>query len=121
MSKQYLSKVENGGTELSKEKITKFCKYYGISLDWLLQDKGQILIEDNKIYSNFLDDIDNFGGFSRFLAVYNRYIKIVSEVIDAEYPNALLEEKLQVAGNIYIEDFVVKKTTCYLFLKLRKN
>lgn len=109
VSKQYLSKVESGGTELSKEKITLLCKTYGISLDWLLQDEGQILVEDNKIYSNFLDNMDNLGGFSRFLFIYNKYAKIISKVIDAEYPNALLEDKLQVARNIFIEDFVDEK------------
>lgn len=33
VSKQYFSKVENGLTELSKEKITRLCNCYGISLD----------------------------------------------------------------------------------------
>ena len=31
VSKQYLSKVENGMTELSKEKIVAFCNEYKIS------------------------------------------------------------------------------------------
>jgi len=33
VSKQYLSKVEKGGTDLSKEKITLLCDTYDISLD----------------------------------------------------------------------------------------
>ena len=36
VSKQYFSRVENGITELSKEKATMLCNNYGISLDWLL-------------------------------------------------------------------------------------
>ena len=40
VSKQYLSKVENGLTELSKEKIILLCKKFNISVNWLLMDKG---------------------------------------------------------------------------------
>lgn len=35
VSKQYLSKVENGLTELSKEKIILLCEKFNISVNWL--------------------------------------------------------------------------------------
>ena len=40
ISTQYLSKVENGSTEFSKEKIILLCKKFNISANWLLMDEG---------------------------------------------------------------------------------
>ena len=40
VSKQYLSKVESGATEFSKEKIILLCKKFNISANWLLMDEG---------------------------------------------------------------------------------
>ena len=49
VSKQYFSKVENGHTQLSKEKISIFSDKYGISLDWLINNKGQMFYQDEEI------------------------------------------------------------------------
>ena len=46
VSKQYISKVEKGLTELSKEKMAIFCSEFGISMEWLLLDKGEMIYEE---------------------------------------------------------------------------
>ena len=40
VSKQYLSKVENGGTDLSKDRIMLISQIFGVSTDWLLFERG---------------------------------------------------------------------------------
>ena len=40
VSKQYLSRVENDITELSKEKAVILCNNYGVSINWFMLDRG---------------------------------------------------------------------------------
>lgn len=104
VSKQYLSKVENGLTELSKEKITKLCNYYGISLDWILSDKGGMLIRENEIINSLTTDIDSIHGISAILGAFSIYIEIIFPVIEEEHPKALMKDKISTVQSLFIND-----------------
>lgn len=104
VSKQYLSKVENGLTDLSKEKITKLCNCYGISLDWLLSDKGGMFIKENEIINNLTHDIDNIQGVSAILGAFSIYVEIIFPVIEKEHPKALMKDKISTVQSLFIDD-----------------
>ncbi|MBR2430170.1 helix-turn-helix transcriptional regulator, partial [bacterium] len=77
VSKQYFSKVENGHTQLSKEKISIFSDKYGVSLDWLVNNKGQMFYQDEENIA-FADNMDNFVPLVNHISLYNSYIIAVS-------------------------------------------
>lgn len=104
VSKQYFSKVENGLTELSKEKITKLCNCYGVSLDWLLSDKGGMFIRENEIINNLTDNIDNIQGISAILGAFSIYIEIIFPVVEKEHPKALIKDKISTVQSLFIDD-----------------
>ncbi len=104
VSKQYLSKVENGLTELSKEKITKLCNCYGISLDWILSDKGGMFLKENEIIDNLTTDVDNIDGVSAILGAFSIYIEIIFPVIEKEHPKALMKDKISTVQSLFIHD-----------------
>ncbi len=58
VSKQYLSKVENGLTELSKEKIILLCEKFNISVNWLLMNKGFMYLGEIEQYNGFKDSVE---------------------------------------------------------------
>ncbi len=104
VSKQYFSKIENGLTELSKEKITKLCNCYGISLDWILSDKGGMFLRENEIIDNLTTDVDNIEGVSAILGVFSIYIEIIFPVIEKEHPKALMKDKISTVQSLFIDD-----------------
>ena len=104
VSEQYLSKVENGLTELSKEKITKLCNYYGISVDWLLSDKGGMFVRENEIINNLTNNVDNICGVSAILRAFSIYIEIIFPVIEKEHPKALMKDKISTVQTLFIDD-----------------
>lgn len=104
VSKQYFSRVENGITELSKEKATILCNNYGISLDWLLCDKGGMFINDNAVTNNLLNDTDNIQGVSNILGAFSTYLEIVFPIIDSEHPKALLKDKIRATQELFFND-----------------
>lgn len=118
VSKQYLSKVENGLTELSKEKITKLCNYYGISLDWILSDKGGMLIRENEIINSLTTDIDSIHGISAILGAFSIYIEIIFPVIEEEHPKALMKDKISTVQSLFINDLFKSDYIKKVILKL---
>lgn len=104
VSKQYFSKVENGITELSKEKAAMLCNNYGISLDWLLCDKGGMFINDNTIINNLLNDIDNVQGVSNILGVFSTYLETVFPIIESEHPKAIIKDKIRTTQELFLND-----------------
>ena len=111
VSKQYFSKVENGHTELSKEKISLLSEKFGISLDWLLHDIGQMFYQDAKNLT-FIDNMDIFPEFINNLKAYNAYIVAVGEFIRQKYPNAIVDDILIPAYKLFVDD-IVKKEIVY--------
>lgn len=108
VSKQYFSKVENGHTQLSKEKISIFSDKYGISLDWLINNKGQMFYQDEENIA-FADNMDNFVPLVNHISLYNSYIIAVSKFIKQKYPNAVIEDILTSAGKFFMEEVINKK------------
>lgn len=104
VSKQYFSRVENGITELSKEKATMLCNNYGISLDWLLCDKGGMFINDNTITNNLLNDPDNIQGVSSILGAFSTYLEAVFPIIESEHPKALIRDKIRATQELFFND-----------------
>ena len=104
VSKQYFSRVENGITELSKEKATMLCNNYGISLDWLLCDKGGMFINDNTITNNLLNDTDNIQGVSSILGAFSTYLETVFPIIESEHPKALMRDKIRATQELFFND-----------------
>lgn len=104
VSKQYFSKVENGLTELSKEKITRLCNCYGISLDWILSDKGGMFIKENEIINNLTHDVDNIHGVSAILGAFSVYIEIIFPIIEKEHPLAIMKDKISTVQSLFIDD-----------------
>lgn len=106
VSKQYLSRVEKGATDLSKEKVMLLCSECGISADWLFSDFGQMFVKDNELQENIIENIDDVANL---IDNYSCYIKVVSSIIKAKYPNALLEDKIKTAKLLFFEDIVNDK------------
>ena len=108
VSKQYFSKVENGHTQLSKEKISIFSDKYGVSLDWLVNNKGQMFYQDEENIA-FADNMDNFVPLVNRISLYNSYIIAVSKFIKQKYPNAIIDDILTSAGKFFVEEIINKK------------
>ena len=109
VSKQYLSRVENGLTDLSKEKVMLLCGKFGVSTDWLLCERGQMFIKDNIVYENLIEDLDNFGGLFQFIGAFACYYKAVSKIIKNNYPNAILDDEIETAQSLFVEDVLANK------------
>lgn len=104
VSKQYLSRVENGLTELSKEKATLLCKTYGISFDWYFAGYGQMLLEDEDYTDRLFCGSNDIKRFANLIDIYNLYLKKVFEVVDKKYPEAIIEDKIKTAQILYMQD-----------------
>ncbi len=102
VSKQYWSKVENGLTELSKDKVKMLCGIFRISSDWLLQDKGQMFIDDQRDIDS-LENFDNFNLMLNCLTIYRSYSIALYNLIKEEYPNASINDILTVSYRILLE------------------
>lgn len=104
VSKQYLSRVENGLTELSKEKVILLCNACGISFEWYFSDFGQMLLKDQEIQENIMSSVDTSKQFLSLLDVYNTYLTIVSKVVKTKYTNYEIEDEIAVAKFLYMQD-----------------
>ena len=107
VSKQYLSKVENGLTELSKEKMALFCSKYNVSMDWLLLDKGNIFFgkdEDEEYGAVLAKETEDVFKFDAALKFFSLYINEAIYLIKEKYPNALYEDITEASRQLYIVD-----------------
>lgn len=104
VSKQYLSQVEKGGTDLSKEKITLLCHKTGVSLDWLLSGHGQMFLKDQEISDEMFCDEKNINEFVNLLEIYNLYLISVNSIVNKKYPKAIIEDKIKTAQILYMQD-----------------
>jgi transcriptional regulator with XRE-family HTH domain len=109
VSKQYLSKVENGGTDLSKDRIMMISQMFGISTDWLLFERGGLFIHENEKLDELFNTTDGITGVITYLSFFSCYIKAADNIIRAKYPNAIIEDILEGAIRVLIKDLLHKK------------
>lgn len=121
VSKQYLSRVENGLTELSKEKITLLCNNYGISLDWLLSDSGQMFVQDAEFQSKHFTSVEDANEILLLINIYNLYLTTVYKIIKIKYPKATIEDKIQTAQILYMQDCISDKISYSKLEDLKKK
>jgi|SRR5574344_277724 transcriptional regulator with XRE-family HTH domain len=121
VSKQYLSRVENGLTELSKEKVVLLCNSCGISFEWFFSDTGQMLIKDQNIQENLICDTDNLKHFSSLLDVYNSYLNIVSKVVKSKYTGYEIEDEIAVAKFLFSQDCLSENISYTAIQKLKEK
>jgi transcriptional regulator with XRE-family HTH domain len=109
VSKQYLSRVENGLTDLSKEKIVLLCDTYNISLNWLLMNKGSMLLGEIEQYKGFKESVTILIDSTMRLNLFCRYYKTIKKIFETEYPNADFDDILDTSQNVYIKNFSTRK------------
>lgn len=109
VSKQYLSKVENGMTELSKEKIITFCKEYNISFEWMFGTGNQIFRQEEDYIMKILYSEQDQEYFLTTLQAYNLYITAIKNYIEKKHPDAAFENKLQTAYKIFFKNYRSRK------------
>ena len=121
VSKQYFSRVEKGITSLSKEKIIALCETHKVSIDWLLSGIGSMMQQDEEINEKFFQSTDNLNDLTKILNIYNLYVKNVFRIIDKQYPDATIDEKLTTAFILFNYDCANEKITYTDFESVRKK
>lgn len=98
VSKQYFSKVENGHTELSKEKAMVLCHEYDISLNWLLLDIGSMFANDvEKNAETFKTNVENILDANLNLLIFSSYIEKAFSIIKNIDTNASIKNIIKTA------------------------
>ena len=122
VSKQYISKVEKGLTELSKEKMAIFCSEFGISMEWLLLDKGEMIYEEpvepdeSEEPSDKLSDmilcmeVEGEFKLDTILQIYSLYITESIDIIKKKYPNAVYEDIVEATRDLFTTDITFYDT-----------
>lgn len=108
VSKQYFSKVENGHTELSKEKAMVLCHEYDIFLNWLLLDIGSMFANDvEKNAETFKTNVENILDANLNLLIFSSYIEI--SIIKNIDTNASIKNIIKTARLVFIKDFSIRR------------
>ena len=121
VSKQYLSKVENGLTELSKEKIILLCEKFNISVNWLLMDKGFMYLGEIEQYKGFKNSVEQLLNSNERLGLFCKYYLAIYDVIKLKYKNASMEDVLDTAKFLFIKEFSTRKLKNKNTLDIIKN
>lgn len=110
VSKQYFSKVENGHTELSKEKAMVLCHEYDISLNWLLLDIGSMFANDvEKNAETFKTNVENILDANLNLLIFSSYIEKAFSIIKNIDTNASIKNIIKTARLVFIKDFSIRR------------
>ena len=110
VSKQYLSRVENDITELSKEKAVILCNNYGVSINWFMLNRGPMFLGDiEEHYKSFKDNVENILDANLNLKVFSKYIEAANLIIKKADSNATLENIITAARVLFIKDFSIRK------------
>jgi len=104
VSKQYLSRVENGLTDLSKEKIYLISQKYNVSADWLLLGLGNMFLPDERIQENFFDK--SINEFTNLIDIYNQYLLAVCPIVEKNYDDATMEGIIETANYLFFQDCI---------------
>ncbi len=118
VSKQYFSKVENGLTDLSKEKIILLCNKYNISVNWLLLDKGFMFLGELEQYEGFKESVQSLMNSNLRLNLFCKYCNVINEIITNKYPKANLEDILDTSKIVFISEYSTGKLKNNNSLKL---
>ena len=102
VSKQYFSKVENGQTNLSKDKLKLFCETYKISYDWMFGDGPNMFQQHEKYIKRLFVDEEGNDYFGHLIDSYNAFIIHIKAFIERKHPDAVFERKLETACFMYI-------------------
>lgn len=109
VSKQYLSKVENGITELSKEKIVAFCNEYKISFEWMFGTASQMFRQEEDYITRILYSEQDQKKFQIILDAYGIYIEGIKNFIEKKHPDATFNNKLKTARKVFYDNFYKRK------------
>lgn len=109
VSKQYLSKVENGMTELSKEKIIAFCNEYKISFEWMFGTANQMFRQEEDYIMKLLYSDQDQKNFQLILEAYGTYIEGIKKLIEKKHPDAAFHNKLKTACKFFYNRFYNRK------------
>ena len=106
VSKQYLSKVESGATELSKDRIIALCEKYGISANWYLLDEGDmnILGDDELSGNDYAVMMEDYFKHDLNLELFSMYVKSANNFITYKFPNASINDIVEAAKELYSAD-----------------
>ena len=108
VSKQYFSKVENGHTELSKEKAMVLCHEYDISLNWLLLDIGSMFANDvEKNAEKFKTNVENILDANLNLLIFSSYIEKAFSIIKNIDTNASIKNIIKSQSLIKISEQII--------------
>ena len=125
VSKQYLSRVENDLTDLSKDKVILLCYNFGISVNWFLLGIGDMLLkkdasENVTKTSKMLNITDKLGDI---VNLYTIYFKSVFEYLAINHPKSILGDRVHVSYILFNDDFSntdsKKANLDYLFKKIK--
>lgn len=127
VSKQYISSVERGLTELSKEKAVLLCNKYDISADWLLRSKGKmkykaeeseiseanetkekVIIKEKVVEVKQPEKALTAEAFSPCIGLFSSYIKTVFSCLEENGLKANIDDKLMVSAALFFNDFIFK-------------
>ena len=110
VSKQYLSRVENDITELSKEKAVILCNNYGVSINWFMLNQGPMFLGDiEEHYKSFKNNVEDILDANLNLKIFSKYIEAADSIIKNSDPNATLENIITAARVLFIKDFSIRK------------
>ncbi len=109
VSKQYWSKVENGMTKLSKEKIVTFCNEYQISFEWMFGTACQMFRQEEDYITRILYSEQDEKNFQIILDAYGIYIEGIKDFIEKKHPDATFNNKLKTARKIFYQNFCRRK------------
>ena len=110
VSKQYLSRVENDITELSKQKVIELCQHFGLSINWFLTGKGPVYFTDfMEGYMLAKDACETVVDSTVSVIVYSRYCEFAYGIIKEKDSNATLENIHQTARYLFMRDYGFKK------------
>ena len=106
VSKQYLSRVENDITELSKEKAVILCNNYGVSINWFMLNQGPMFLGDiEEHYKSFKNNVEDILDANLNLKIFSKYIEAADSIIKNSDPNAIITA----ARVLFIKDFSIRK------------
>lgn len=103
VSKQYLSKVELGLTNLSKSKLKLFCETYKVSYDWMFGDGPNMFQQQDEYVKQLFAGEEGYDSFGHLIDAYNYFIINIKAFIEKKHPDALFEKKLATACSMFYQ------------------
>jgi transcriptional regulator with XRE-family HTH domain len=106
VSKQYLSRVENNLTDLSKDKVILLCYNLGISVNWFLLGIGEMLLKNDTTAKNSKNNDFLNDELADIVNLYTIYFKSVFEYLNLKHPKSILGDRVEVSYILFKEDYL---------------